>query len=59
MDCDHTVELQDLRERLERIETMMLKADATISKVADEVMPTIESLSGHPLLKALTFGKKG
>jgi hypothetical protein len=42
---------------LEDILATLTRADNTISQVAKEVMPTIESLMTHPLLKAFNFRK--
>jgi hypothetical protein len=43
---------------IDRIEHTINKADGTISNVAEQVMPTVESLMNHPLVKGLSFGKK-
>lgn len=47
-----------MEQQLERIEGMITKADKAIDQIGKEVMPTIEALTDHPLLKALNFGKR-
>lgn len=42
-----------MREDLEFIRATLVKADATISKVSAEVMPTLDSLLKSPMLKML------
>lgn len=57
-DVDLYRRICEMDERLIRIEAILLKADKTIGDMADQVKPTLETLADHPLLKALTFGKK-
>jgi hypothetical protein len=40
------------------IKEHIVKADATISLVAEQVMPTIDELMKSPMLKMLGVGKK-
>jgi hypothetical protein len=51
-------ELTEIRETLEFIKTTMVNADTTITKVAAEVMPTINSLMESPMIKMLGGKKK-
>jgi hypothetical protein len=50
--------LDAMQDAINRIEAKIAKADATISNVAEQVMPTVDTLMNHPLVKGLTFGKK-
>ncbi len=55
---DIAEELSDIKKTLEFVKETMVKADGTITKVAAEVMPTLNSLMESPMLKMLTGGKK-
>ena len=49
----------EIRKDLEFIRETLVKADATITKVSAEVMPTLESVMQSPMLKMLMpKGKK-
>jgi hypothetical protein len=50
-------QLEDIRETLSFIKDTIVKADATITAVAEQVMPTVNELMQHPMLKMLV-GKK-
>lgn len=52
---EHT--LESIEQTLEFIKDTMVNADTTISKVAAEVMPTINGLMESPMIKMLG-GKK-
>ncbi len=56
----NNIELQlgEMEETLAFIKETMVKADGTITKVAAEVMPTLNSVMESPMLKMLTGGKK-
>ncbi len=51
------VQLEEIRETLAFIKETIVKADTTISAVAEQVMPTVNMLMDHPMLKMLV-GKK-
>lgn len=51
-------ELAEIRKDLTFIRDHIVKADATISLVAEQVMPTIDELMKSPMLKMLGVGKK-
>lgn len=51
-------QLKDIGNTLEFVKSTMVSADTTISKVAAEVMPTINELVQSPMLKMLGVGKK-
>jgi hypothetical protein len=55
---DIALELQEIKETLTFIKTTMVNADTTISKVAAEVMPTINGLMESPMIKMLGGRKK-
>lgn len=46
-------ELMEARREISFIKDTIIKADATITKVASEVMPTVEALTKSPMLKML------
>jgi uncharacterized protein (DUF885 family) len=46
-------ELRIIREQLDAISQTLIKADTTITKVAAEVMPTLDGLMKSPMLKML------
>ncbi len=50
-------DLESIKETLEFIKSTMVNADTTITKVAAEVMPTINGLMESPMIKMLG-GKK-
>lgn len=50
-------ELEEVHKELQFIKETIVKADTTIAKVAAEVMPTVNSLMEHPMLKVFA-GKK-
>lgn len=52
------LDLKEIKETLQFIKDTMVNADATITKVASEVMPTINELVQSPMLKMLGVGKK-
>jgi hypothetical protein len=52
------LELKDIKQTLDFIKETIVKADTTITKVAGEVMPTINELVQSPMLKMLGVGKK-
>lgn len=53
------IQLNDIKDTLAFIEATIVKADTTITTVAAEVMPTINSLMESPMLKMfLPKGKK-
>ena len=52
-------DIGEIKETLSFIKDTLVNADGTISKVAAEVMPTINELMQSPMLKMLGVGKKG
>jgi hypothetical protein len=50
--------LTEIRDSLAFIKSTLVKSDETITKVAAEVMPTINELIQSPMLKMLGVGKK-
>lgn len=46
-------ELAEIRVQLDAILETLVKADTTITKVADEVKPTLDALLKSPLIKML------
>lgn len=50
-------DLREIKEMLTAVQAVLVKADETISKVAGEVMPTIEELMKSPILKMLGMKK--
>lgn len=53
-----SAELAEIRKTLDFIEQTIVKADTTITKVAAEVMPTINQLMESPMIKMLAGKKK-
>lgn len=51
-------DLIDIKEKLNAIADTLIKAEATINKVAAEVMPTLNQVMESPMLRMLTGGKK-
>lgn len=51
-------ELAEIKESLAFIKDTMIRADTTIAKVAEQVMPTLDELMKSPMLRMLTGGKK-
>jgi len=51
-------DLKEIRETLTFVKDTLVNADTTITKVAAEVMPTINELMQSPMLKMLGVGKK-
>jgi hypothetical protein len=52
-------DLKSMRETLDFIKETLVKADVTITKVAAEVMPTLDAVMQSPMLKMLMpKGKK-
>lgn len=51
-------DLSEIKETLTFIKDTIVNADTTITKVAAEVMPTINELMQSPMLKMLGVGKK-
>jgi hypothetical protein len=51
--ADMEASLLIMRRQLDAISETLIKADTTITKVAAEVMPTIEGLMKSPMLKML------
>jgi hypothetical protein len=51
-------DLKEIKETLAFVKDTMVNADTTITKVAGEVMPTINELVNSPMLKMLGVGKK-
>lgn len=49
--------LTRLESKVDKIMDLIAKADSTISKIAEQVMPTIEDLMKSPLLKMLGMKK--
>lgn len=47
------IELREIKTTLEFIKDTIVNADRTISKVANEVMPTLDGLMKSPMLKML------
>lgn len=58
MEPDYARLLNEINEKLDRLETMINKADKTIAIIAAEVKPTLDALMGHPMLKMFLGGKK-
>ena len=52
------MQLAEIQKDLTNVKEVLVKADETITKVAAEVMPTINGLLESPMLKMLTGGKK-
>ncbi len=48
----------EIRDTLDNIQTLIVKADAVIDGVAKEVKPTLDTLMSHPMLKMFLGGKK-
>lgn len=55
---DIQADLTEMKETLAFIKSTMVNADTTITKVAAEVMPTINSLMESPMLKMLGGKRK-
>ncbi len=56
---DIELDLKEIRSDLAFIRETLVKADATITKVSAEVMPTLDSVMQSPMLKMLMpKGKK-
>lgn len=51
--------LASVEAKLSHILGVMERTETVISKVAGEVMPTIEALASNPMIKALGFKSKG
>lgn len=51
-------DLNDIKETLDFIKATIVKADTTITTVAEQVMPTVNELINSPMLKMLGMGKK-
>lgn len=51
--CERLTAIED---NIARILAVLQSTEGVVRKVADEVMPTIESLSKSPMIKALGFG---
>jgi prefoldin subunit 5 len=51
-------ELDEIKATLNFIKDTIVKADTTITTVADQVMPTVNELMNSPMLKMLGVGKK-
>jgi hypothetical protein len=50
-------DLKEIKETLEFVKATIVKADTTITNVADQVMPTVNDLMKSPLLKMLGMKK--
>jgi len=50
--------LIEMRETLDFIKATIVKADTTITAVAEQVMPTVNELMASPVVKMLGMGKK-
>lgn len=50
-------EIADIKETLDFIKDTIVKADATITSVSEQVMPTVESLLKSPMIKMLGIVK--
>ncbi len=50
--------LVEIRDTLDNVQTLIVKADAVIDGVAKEVKPTLDTLGSHPMLKMFLGGKK-
>jgi septal ring factor EnvC (AmiA/AmiB activator) len=50
--------LEEISETLDFIKATIVKADTTITTVAEQVMPTVNELMQSPMLKMLGVGKK-
>ncbi len=50
-------QLAEIRETLSFVKDTIVKADSTISAVAEQVMPTVNMLMDHPMVKMMV-GKK-
>jgi prefoldin subunit 5 len=46
-------DLDEIKSTLAEVREYMVKADKTISTIADQVMPTIDQLTKSPMLKML------
>lgn len=51
-------QLMEIRETLDFVKTTIVRADETITKVAAEVMPTLDKVMQSPMLRMLTGGKR-
>jgi len=49
--------LIEMRETLDFIKATIVKADTTITTVAEQVMPTVNQLMASPVVKMLGMGK--
>jgi hypothetical protein len=61
IDCrfqDLENQLKEIRETLDFIKATIVKADTTITSVAEQVMPTVTDLMNSPMLKMLGMKKK-
>jgi len=44
-------DLHEIKKTLDFIKTTMVKADTTIATIAAEVKPTLDALTGNPMVK--------
>jgi len=51
-------DLKEIKETLDFIKATIVQADSTITKVAADVMPTLNQVMTSPMLRMLTGGKK-
>jgi len=51
-------QLAEMQKTLEDIQQVLVNADATITKISDEVKPTLDQVLASPMLRMLTGGKK-
>lgn len=51
------IELMEIKSSLDFIRETIVKADTTITTVAEQVMPTVNDLMSSPLLKMLGMKK--
>lgn len=51
-------QLAEIKKTLDFVRDTMVRADSTIAKVAEQVMPTLNDLMESPMLKMLTGGKR-
>jgi hypothetical protein len=51
-------DIRDMKATLEFLKTTVISADTTITKVAADVMPTLNSVMESPMLKMLVGKKK-
>jgi uncharacterized coiled-coil protein SlyX len=51
-------QLKEIQEVLDFVKATIVKADTTITTVADQVMPTVNDLMNSPMLKMLGMKKK-